>query len=91
MNNWKQPIFYNYDTAMTKELLNNIIEALHEHGFNVIAIVSDMGSSNVGLWRNLDISITNTSFKHPITSKNVYVFADVPHIIKLARNHFLDQ
>ncbi|KAF0710477.1 Uncharacterized protein FWK35_00038907 [Aphis craccivora] len=28
-----------------------------------------MGSSNVGLWRNLDISITNTSFKHPIIRK----------------------
>jgi len=91
LHNWKQSIFYNYDTTITKELLNNIIEALHEHDFNVIAIVNDMGSSNVGLWRNLDISITNMYFKHPITSKNVYVFADVPHILKLARNHFLDQ
>jgi len=54
---------------MTKELLHNIIEALHENGFNVIAIVSDMGSSNVGLWRDLDISITNTSLKHPMTIK----------------------
>jgi len=76
---------------MKKELLHNIIEALHENGFNVIAIVSDMGSSNVGLWRDLDISITNTSFKHPMINKNVHVFADVPHILKLARNNFLDQ
>ncbi|CAI6376209.1 unnamed protein product [Macrosiphum euphorbiae] len=91
LSNWKQPIFYNYDTSMTKELLNNIIQALHENGFNVIAIVSDMGSSNVGLWRDMGISITNTSFKHPMTNRNVHVFADVPHMLKLARNHFLDQ
>jgi len=76
---------------MTKELLKNIITALHEHGFNVIAIVSDMGSSNVRLWRDLCISITNTSLEHPKTNTNVHVFADVPHILKLARNNFLDQ
>lgn len=76
---------------MTKELLYNIIEVLYTNGFNVIAIVSDMGSSNIALWKNLDISITHTSFKHPMTDKNVHIFADVPHLLKLARNHFLDQ
>jgi len=58
LSNWKQPIFYNYDTAITKKLLYNIIEALHIHSFNVIAIVSDMGSSKVGLWKDLGVSIT---------------------------------
>lgn len=76
---------------MSKDILNSIIEELYKIGFNVMSIVSDMGSANMGLWRTLNISLNNTSFQHPITNKNIYVFADVPHLIKLARNHLLDQ
>ncbi|KAL4082742.1 hypothetical protein QTP88_029675 [Uroleucon formosanum] len=66
-----------------------IIEQLHNVGFNVIAMVSDMGLSNIGLWKALNIHIENTSFKHKITNQNIYVFADVPHLLKLARNHLI--
>lgn len=76
---------------MNRDILNSIIEELHKIGFNVLSIVNDMGSANMGLWKSLNISITNTSFPHPITNKNIYVFADVPNLIKLARNHLLDQ
>lgn len=91
LSNWKQPIYYNYNTAMTKELLYNIIIELYTNGYNVLAIVCDMGPTNMGLWRDLGISLTNTAFKNPMNDMNVYVFADVPHLLKLARNHFLDQ
>lgn len=82
---------YGYDTPMTKDLLYQIIDQLYNVGFNVIAIVSDMGSSNIGLWKTLNISINNTSFKHQITNQNIFVFADVPHLLKLARNHLVDK
>jgi len=45
---------------MTKELLFDIIKELHNIGYDTIAIVNDMGPSNMGLWRNLNISITNS-------------------------------
>jgi len=51
---------------MTKELSFNIIEKLHKIDFNVIAMVSDMGPSKMGLWQTLNISIENTTFEHPI-------------------------
>ncbi|KAF0705596.1 general transcription factor II-I repeat domain-containing protein 2-like, partial [Aphis craccivora] len=35
-----------------------------------VTIVSDMGSSKFGLWRTLNISINNVSFKHQITNFN---------------------
>lgn len=76
---------------MSKELLYQIIEELHNIDFNVIAMVSDMSPSNMGLWRSLNITTTNTSFKHPKTCRNIHVFADVPHLLKLARNHLLDK
>lgn len=88
---WKQPVYYNYDTQMTKQILTNIIGNLYEIGYNVVAIVSDMGPSNVGLWRDLCISMDRTHFEHPVTKQNIYAFADVPHLLKLARNHFLDK
>jgi len=50
-----------------------------------------MDPSNVGLWHNLGISIEKISFEHPITKSNIYAFADAPHLLKLARNHFLDK
>jgi len=89
--NWKQPVFYDFDVPMKPALLFKIIQQLYDVGYNVIAIVNDMGVTNMGLWRDLNISINNVSFLHPVTSKNIYVFADVPHLLKLARNHFLDQ
>lgn len=88
---WKQPVFYDYDVPMKQELLLKIIQELYDVGYNVIAIVNDMGATNMGLWRDLHISIDNVSFPHPATTNNVYVFADVPHLLKLARNHFIDQ
>jgi len=48
---------------MTKELLFNIIEELHKIDFNGLAMASDMGPSNMGLWRTLNISIENSSFR----------------------------
>jgi len=76
---------------MTKDLLFKIIEELHKIGFNVISMVNDMGPSNMALWRSLNISIENTSFKHPNTGNSIHIFADVPHLLKLARNHLLDK
>lgn len=63
--NWKQPIFYAYDCKMTAEILKKIIMSLNAVGFCVVAIVSDMGSTNQGLWRELGINTENTSFISP--------------------------
>lgn len=59
---------------MTKELLFSIINELHDIGYDTVAIVNDMGPSNIGLWRDLNISITNSSFEHPYPEKNPCFF-----------------
>lgn len=88
--NWKQPIFYDYDCKLTKELLFEIIKKIENVGYPVYAINSDLGGSNRGLWSDLNISENQTWFKNPVNNKNIYVFADAPHMIKLLRNHFID-
>lgn len=76
---------------MTAHILKDIITNLGNIGFTVVAVVSDMGSTNQGLWKELKIDMESVYFDNPTdTSKKVFVFADVPHLIKLVRNHFLD-
>jgi len=59
-------------------------------GFNVVAVTSDMGPTNIFLWNSLNITPTKNSFLHPDSGKNIHFFADVPHLLKLIRNNIID-
>ncbi|KAF0727821.1 Uncharacterized protein FWK35_00033891, partial [Aphis craccivora] len=82
-------LYYDYDSFMTQLLLFDVISQLHFCGFEVVAVVSDMGPTNIRLWKSLGITPTKT-FSHPISEKQIYMFADVPHLMKLVWNHFID-
>lgn len=86
---WKQAIFTDFDFDMDQKTINTAAVLLSQKGYNVTAIVSDCGGPNRGLWKKLGVSTSNTSFPHPITEEPIYVFADVPHLIKLFRNWLL--
>lgn len=92
IDNWKQPVYYAFDQPMTKLILIEIITKIYEAGFMVVAIVSDMGSTNIALWKELNIGYDKCShFDHPNDHLcKTFVFADVPHLLKLIRNHLLD-
>lgn len=94
VGHWKQPVYYKFNSPMTADIITQIISRLHSVGFCVTGIVSDMGSSNVKLWSELNIGYNKNCFLiHPNNQNlNVFVFADdVPHYLKLARNHIMDQ
>lgn len=59
-------------------------------GFSVVAMVSDLGGGNRSLHNELQINTTKTVFSNPANGEKICVFADVPHLIKLMRNHFVD-
>ncbi|GBM35505.1 Transposable element P transposase [Araneus ventricosus] len=80
---WKQPVFFNFDTTMTKHLLYEIIKKIEEKGLIVKAIVSDLAGS----WKLPQKTIF---FIHPLNCRKTWAFADPPHYLKLLRNHFLD-
>lgn len=52
-------------------------------------MVSDLGGGNRGLSKELNITTENPWFYNHLQEK-IFVFADVPHLIKLIRNHFVD-
>lgn len=88
-SNWKQPVYVGFDKNMNKDLLLEIIVALHNVNYQVVAVVSDCGASNQGTWTSLGISVENVSFSHPVTNDKIYCFADAPHLLKLIRNWLL--
>lgn len=87
---WKQPVFVDFDTKITPEILDDVIKQLYRIDYVVIVCVCDCGSGNQGLCKLLGISYENTWISHPITNDNIYFFSDAPHILKLVRNWFLD-
>lgn len=53
-------------------------------------MVSDLGGGNRSLHNELNVDHNNTCFTNPSNGEAVHVLADVPHLIKLMRNHFVD-
>ncbi|CAG7825644.1 unnamed protein product, partial [Allacma fusca] len=89
---WKQPVFYQFNSNMTRTLLNEIIVKVEQAGFQVKAIVCDLGSENRAFFKELGITASSVSFPNPVNANTrVYVFADIPHCLKNIRNHLLDQ
>lgn len=87
---FKQPIFIDFDTKVTRELLISVCTKLSEVDLNVVGTVCDNGGGNVGLWSDLGVSYLNTTMTHPITAAQIFMFSDAPHLLKLLRNWFID-
>ena len=88
---WKQIIFYDFDRKMILELLINMIVCVESVGFQIHGCVCDMGGANHSLLNQLGIDEKTTYFSNPFASNRfVHVFLDIPHLIKLGRNHLLD-
>ncbi|BFF94830.1 uncharacterized protein DMAD_12357 [Drosophila madeirensis] len=88
---WKQPIYFDYNTSMTAEILNELIRKIYTAGYTVVAVVCDVGPTNYKLWSALRISPEKSWFPHPVDADlNVFVFADVPHLLSDLRFHFLN-
>ena len=88
---FKQPFFYDFDTNMTTDLLNELIMAIENAGFFVFYLTCDLAGGNRGLLNKIGISIENNTMPNPYDSqRRISVSADVPHLIKLIRNNILD-
>lgn len=71
--NWKQVIYYNYDTAISADSIKEIILRLKKIGFVVVAMVCDLGPKNLKAWKDLEISVQKTYFSVPENHK-IFVF-----------------
>lgn len=86
---WKHAVYVAFNENMTGRILTKIVDKLEEVGLRPCAAVADMGGSNRSTWTDLAITEEKPYF-HTGSNNRVFVFADPPHVIKLARNHLID-
>ncbi|KAG5875729.1 hypothetical protein JTB14_007663 [Gonioctena quinquepunctata] len=85
---------YNYMQILIEKLqkiylLMEVINKLYI-SYTVVASVSDCGGGNAGLWKELNVGIDKSYFRHPNQQSNKYMFADAPHLLKLVRKWLID-
>ena len=74
----------------------DLIKRLYAVNVEVVAVVSDMGSNNQGLWRDYGIcqlkngKLNKTFILLSDTGDKIFFFPDFPPLWKLLRNHILD-
>jgi len=88
---WGTEIFYDFDVPVTVELMNFISEKLYLAGGWVLKVwTCDLGPTNRGLHKKLNIDSTNQEFPHPVTKEKQFLMSDSPHHLKNARSHLMD-
>ena len=76
---------------MIKKTLFNVITESEKAGFIVVAMVHDLGPTNMQLWKTLNISTEKTYFMNPAApDRKIFIFAEIPHLLKLIRNNLID-
>ena len=94
-SNFKIPIYFVFDTAINKENLEVAIKAVETAGFHVVAVCCDMGTNNTAVKHELKVTVEEPWFKHPCVEERpnsfIYFLHDMPHLLKLLRNHLLSQ
>ena len=91
-HDWKQPVYYDFDKPMRSNLVEDIILKAESAGIEIWAMTCDGGTSNQALHKSLGVNTDNTSFPNPADpTRKIYIFLDVPHLLKLIRNHILDE
>ena len=75
-----------------KDIYFRIVIAVEEAGYSTVATVCDMGGQNPLLWRQLGLGIVCTLCENRVDeSREIFFFADAPHLLKLLRNHMINQ
>ena len=91
---YKQLVYYDFDKELSVDMINQLISDLYDNGFIVVALTCDFGSTNQGVFTKLNVGARSNRkcyFPHLKNSNyKVFAFADIPHLLKLLRNHFID-
>jgi hypothetical protein len=87
---WKLQVFYAFDTPMNKKLLFELITEIEKHKAIIRGASADLGNHTV--LSQLGLTKDQPWFQHPTNStRKIFFFPDAPHLLKLLRNHLIDQ
>jgi Transposase protein len=90
---WKQSVAYflTHNTVQTADLASLItecIERVEQTGLNIRCIVCDQAATNTAAVKQLGFTESNPKLTAVVSSKQIHVIFDVPHIVKNVRNNF---
>ena len=54
---WKLPIYFAFDKPLSKATITNVIEKLYDSGYVVVAVTTDLGPSNAGIWSLFNVGV----------------------------------
>jgi len=94
---WKQTVAYYFtgpsvNGTVYSNIITDLIIKCESIGLKVMAITSDMGSSNQRLWKYWNITAkkcckVSNFLPHPLDdNRKLFVIADVPHLFKNIKN-----
>lgn len=91
---WKLPVAYFFVNGLSglqrANLVVQCLEKLHETGVEIVSLTFDGCPANLTMVKKLGCSIEEnvlkTVFAHPSTKKDVAIFLDPCHMLKLLRN-----
>ncbi|KAJ8720540.1 hypothetical protein PYW08_006005 [Mythimna loreyi] len=95
--NWKIPVAYFFVKGLSSEtratLIMDCLRHCHAAGVDVVSLTFDGCAANLSTAAVLGCKLSvidnlKTTFKHPETNKEVALFLDPCHMIKLVRNTF---
>lgn len=99
-DHFKIPVAYFFINGLSAEekanLVTNVFEYLHYTGIIVTSLTFDGAITNLNMAKVLGACFDNTNdlvthIQHPITHKNIYIFLDPCHMLKLWRNCLASQ
>ena len=87
---WKMPVYFGCDVPMRQELLMNVVKQMESKGFVVRGCSFDLGNKEF----LSGINFKSGTYKIPNPAepdRSFYFLADIPHMMKLFRNHMFDK
>lgn len=88
-NDWSQLVYLNFDTRVTKQDLNGVIEALHKINFNVTAVACNFDEAKSDLFTELQVGYGRGFFSHSITTEKVFCFYYLDDMLQAINTHFV--
>ena len=86
---WKETIYFQFDQNMTLDLILSLVAECEARGIQIRGLVCDLG--NKTLLSELNFKLLVNKIVNPCDpARYIYLFPDVPHLLKLWRNHCFD-
>ena len=90
LTSWKTPVYFDVDESMRKETIETITTYLEDRGFKVWGVSCDLG--NQPFLSDVQFYDGFYYFSNPVDpDRKMYIIPDVPHMLKLWRNHLFDK